>query len=160
MAAKKKISKTAEALKLTEELLQLMGVEAKVEAVDDQENDAIVLNVASETETGLLIGRHGQTLIALQAAIGMMLKQQTGEWVRVIVNVGDWRQKEEEHLKELAIQAGERVRTTGEPQPIYNLTPSQRRIVHMVLSEDPELTTESTGEGEERYLVVKKKEGK
>lgn len=157
MPAKIKISKTAEALKLTEELLRLMGVESKVEAVDDAENDAIVLNVGSETETGLLIGRHGQTLLSLQAAVGMMLKQKLGEWVRVIVNVGDWRQKEEEHLKELAIQTADRVRSTGEPQPIYSLTASQRRIVHMVLADDPELITESTGEGDERYLIIKKK---
>jgi len=157
MAAKKKIDKLAQALKLTEELLELMGVEAKVEAIEDQENDALVLNVASDTETGLLIGRHGQTLISLQAAIGMMLKQKLGEWVRVIVNVGDWRQKEEEHLKELALQTAERVRSTGEAQPIYNLTASQRRIVHMTLADDPGLITESTGEGEERYLIIKKK---
>ncbi|OGM15816.1 hypothetical protein A2V56_00940 [Candidatus Woesebacteria bacterium RBG_19FT_COMBO_42_9] len=157
MVQKKKESKGETAKKLTEELLELMGVAASIEVAEGAENDALVVDVSSENETGLLIGRHGVTLLSLQAAIGMMLKQKLGEWVRVIVNVGDWRQKEEEHLGGLAEAAAERVKTTGEPQPIYNLTPSQRRIVHLKLSTDPSIATESQGEGEERYLVVKKK---
>ncbi|OGM07563.1 hypothetical protein A3E15_00490 [Candidatus Woesebacteria bacterium RIFCSPHIGHO2_12_FULL_42_9] len=158
MPAKKKETNTEVAQKLSEELLILMGVDAKIDVSEDKENQALVINISSDNETGLLIGRHGQTLLSFQAAIGMMLKQKLGEWIRVIVNVGDWRQKEEEHLKDLAESTAERVRTTGEPQPIYNLTPSQRRIVHLTLSEEPDLSTESEGEGEERYLVVKKKE--
>lgn len=157
MAKKKKESKIETTKVLSEELLELMGVSAKVEVLEDNENEAIVVNISSENETGLLIGRHGETLLSLQTAIGMMLKQKIGEWVRVIINVGDWRQKEEEHLRTLAEAAAERVRTTGEPQPIYNLTPSQRRIVHLALSTDSSITTESQGEGEERYLIVKKK---
>ena len=158
MPVKKKETNIEVAQKLSEELLTLMGVDAKVDVSEDKENQALVVDISSDNETGLLIGRHGQTLLSVQAAIGMMLKQKLGEWVRVIVNVGDWRQKEEQHLKELAESTAERARTTGEPQPIYNLTPSQRRIVHLTLSEDPDLSTESEGEGEERYLVVKKKE--
>ena len=158
MPVKKKETKVTVAQKLSEELLSLMGVEAKIEVSEDTENQALIVNVSSDNETGLLIGRHGQTLLSFQAAIGMMLKQKLGEWIRVIVNVGDWRQKEEEHLKVLAESAAERVKVTGEPQPIYNLTPSQRRIIHLTLSQDPDLSTESQGEGEERYLVVKKKE--
>ena len=158
MQAKKKETNTEVAQKLSEELLILMGVDAKIDVSEDKENQALVINISSDNETGLLIGRHGQTLLSFQAAIGMMLKQKLGEWIRVVVNVGDWRQKEEEHLKDLAESTAERVRTTGEPQPIYNLTPSQRRIVHLTLSEEPDLSTESEGEGEERYLVVKKKE--
>ena len=158
MPAKKKETNIEVAQKLSEELLTLMGVEGKIDVSEDKENQALVIDISSDNETGLLIGRHGQTLLSVQAAIGMMLKQKLGEWIRVIVNVGDWRQKEEEHLKDLAESTAERARTTGEPQPIYNLTPSQRRIVHLALSEDPDLSTESEGEGEERYLVVKKKE--
>lgn len=158
MTQKKKVSNVEEARILTEELVHLMGVSAKVEVVEDSENQALVVNISSEDEAGLLIGRHGTTLLSIQAAIGMMLKQKLGEWMRVIVDVGDWREKEEEHLRTLAQQAAERTRTTGEAQPIYNLSASQRRIVHMALAEDPEIATESLGEGEERYLIVKKKE--
>jgi len=158
MAKKEKQSKQDIAQATSEKLLELMGVAAKVEVKEDSENEALVIDISSENETGLLIGRHGQTLLSFQSMVGMILKQKLGEWTRVIVNVGDWRQKEEENLKSLATQAAERVKTTGEPQPIYNLTASQRRIIHLNLASDPDISTESQGEGEERYLVIKKKE--
>lgn len=140
--------------KLAEKLLQLMGSKAKLEMAHDKANEAIVVNLQTDEETGLLIGHHGETLLAIQAALGMIMKQKVGEWVRVIVNVGDWREKQESHLKELAKEAAQRAKETGKSQPIYNLTPAQRRIVHLELALDPEILSESTGEGEERYLVV------
>ena len=60
----------------------------------------------------------------------------------------------------MADQISQRVVETGQPQPIYNLTPTQRRIVHLALSESKDVETESTGEGEERYLLVKPKKNK
>src|SRR3990172_1360376 len=92
-----------------------------------------------------------------EEVLGMMVRQETGEWKRVLVNVGDWREKQEEYLTQMAKTTAERAKTTGEPQPLYNLTPAQRRVIHMALSEDSEIETESQGEGEERYLVVKPK---
>ncbi len=150
----KKTDKLEVAKVLTEELLKKMGSKASVEVVEDKENEALVINIKTDDETGLLIGHHGETLTAIQSVLGMMLRQKIGEWVRVIVNIGDWREKQEEHLKVLAREAAERAKQTGEPQPIYNLTPAQRRVVHMELSEDKTVMTESTGEGEERYLVI------
>src|SRR3989304_8034230 len=104
MPAKKKETNTEVAQKLSEERLTLMGVDAKIEVSEDKENQALVIDISSENETGLLIGRHGQTLLSFQSMVGMILKQKLGEWTRVIVNVGDWRQKEEENLKSLATQ--------------------------------------------------------
>jgi len=86
-----------------------------------------------------------------------MLKGITGEWFRVIVNVGDYRQKQEEKLKELANVSADRAVETNEPQPIYNLNASQRRVVHMHLAERGDVLSESQGEEPERYLVVKSK---
>lgn len=142
---------------LAKELLVNMGSKAKVEAVEDKDNEALVINIKTEEETGLLIGHHGETLLAIQSAIGMMLRQKTGEWARVVVNVGDWREKQDEHLRVLAKEAAERAKETGNPQPIYNLTAAQRRIVHMELTGDKEVVTESTGEGDDRYLVISPK---
>jgi spoIIIJ-associated protein len=87
----------------------------------------------------------------------MIYRQENGEWKRISVNVGDWREKQEEYLSEMAKVTAERAKQTGEPQNLYNLSPSQRRIIHIALSEDKEIETESVGEGEERYLVVKPK---
>lgn len=153
MAAKNKI--LVEIDKAANELLALMGTQAKAAVAEDKENEAIRVDIATEDETGLLIGRHGETLAAIETALGMMLRQSTGEWQRIIVNVGDWRERQEEHLKEIADQAAQRAVTTGEPQPIYNLTPAQRRVIHLALADSKEVETESEGEGVERYLVVK-----
>jgi spoIIIJ-associated protein len=148
---KKKITLIEE---LANELLNLMGTKAKTKVSEDKENEAFRI----ETEdVCLLIGRHGETINSIQTILGMILRQQTGEWVRIIVNVGDWREKQEEYLKHLAEQAAVRVKETGQEQPLYNLTPGQRRIIHLALSSDSDLETESVGEGKDRYLVVKPK---
>jgi spoIIIJ-associated protein len=154
---KKTKSKVEVVESLAKELLELIGVTVKPEVFEDVQNEAIVVLLKTQDEAGLLIGRHGQTIESLQAALGMLAKEKLGEWTRIIVNVGDWREKQEEYLKSLAETAAERAKSTGEDQPLYNLTASQRRVIHLFLSEDPEITTESVGEGEERYLIVKKK---
>ncbi|MCJ7805282.1 hypothetical protein MUP46_01420 [Patescibacteria group bacterium] len=155
MAAKNKILVQVD--EAANGLLTLMGTKAKARVYEDKENQAIRVDIETEDETGLLIGRHGETLASMETALGMMIRQSVGEWVRIIVNVGDWRERQEDHLKEIAEQAMERAIQTGEPQPIYNLTPAQRRIVHLALSESKDVETESVGEGLERYLVVKPK---
>ncbi|MEK7112284.1 MAG: R3H domain-containing nucleic acid-binding protein [Patescibacteria group bacterium] len=139
------------------ELLSLMGTKATVEAEEDKENETFVVNIKTEDEAGLLIGHHGETLNSLQAVLGMILRQKTGEWKRVLVNIGDWREKQEEYLKDMAKTTAERAKQTGEAQNLYNLTAAQRRVVHLTLSEDSEVETESVGEGEERYLIIKPK---
>lgn len=143
--------------KITKELLSLMAVNAKLEIYEDKENEVYVVDIKPDTETGLLIGRRGETISSLQSILGIIYGQKVGEWKRIIVNISDWRQKQEERLRGLAEQAAERVKVTGEPQAIYNLSPSERRTVHLTLSSDSEVTTESVGEGEDRYLLVKPK---
>lgn len=143
--------------KLAGELLSLMSVNAKIETSYDKENETYVVNIDAGEENGLLIGKKGETLSSLQIILGILFKQEMGEWYRVMVNIADYREKEEDYLKNLAAATVERVRSTGEPQNLYNLKPWQRRVVHMFLAEEDGITTESEGEGEERYLVIKLK---
>lgn len=139
------------------ELLGKVGVEAQVEVQEEGTgvDRSFGVSIEAPEEAGLLIGAHGTTLAAIQSFIAMAIKQKTGEWVRVVVDVGDWRTKHEEHLAVLAHQTAERAKATGQEQMLYNLTPSQRRVVHLVLSEENGVVTESVGEGAARYLVVK-----
>lgn len=162
MASKASISKKKlkEAKELAGELLSLMGTEAKVEVSEDKENEAIKIDIESEDEKGLLIGRRGETINSIQVVLGIMLQQKLGEWTRTIVNIGDWRVRQEEQLRNLAEQAAERAIETGEPQSLYNLNAQQRRIVHLALVDNPDIETESLGEGRDRYLVVSLKEKK
>ncbi|MEJ2441339.1 MAG: KH domain-containing protein [Patescibacteria group bacterium] len=145
------------AQKLIDQMLSLMGTEAKAIAQEDKENEAIRIDIDAGEETGLLIGKHGETLDAMQLLLGMMMRQKQEDWVRIILNVGDWREKQEEHLKDLAFQAADRARETGEPQNLFNLSSSQRRIIHLALGSEKDIETESAGEGKERYLIVKQK---
>ena len=141
--------------KLAESLIDLIGVEADVLVNEDPENLALKVTIDARSESGLLIGYHGDTLLAIQSFLSVAIKQKMGKWIRIVVDIGDYKSKQESRLVDLGKQAANRAKTTREPQYLYNLTPSQRRIIHLSLSNDPEIETESAGEGEERYLIVK-----
>lgn len=151
-----KENKVDQIKELAEKLLGLTGVSTEIEVVDKGE-ETYEVNLSTKDETGLLIGFRGENINAIQTVLGIMVKGVTGEWFRIIVNVGDYRQKQEEKLKELANVSADRAIETNEPQPIYNLNASQRRIVHMHLAERGDVESESQGEEPERYLVVKSK---
>jgi len=146
-----------EVSKIASELFSLIGVDVEIKATEDKKNDAILISVKAEKESGLLIGARGETLISLQTIISMIFQQKSEKWIRILLNIADWREKEEERLKRMAEQVAERARTTKEPQTLYNLTANQRRIIHMALSEEDDLATESQGEGRNRYLTIKVK---
>jgi len=143
--------------KFAKELLGKIGIESEVyvECEKQGEEEVYKVKIDSPKEAGLLIGAQGSTLFAIQSFLAMAVKQKRGEWVRIVVDIGNWRQKAESQLTSLALAAAERARSTGKPQPLYNLTPSQRRIVHLALLNEPGVTTESEGEGSSRYLLVK-----
>lgn len=150
---------TEDVKSLLEELMKLIGIEAQVnvnieEKKSDEEQTTVYATVDAKEEAGLLIGGRGATLHAIQAFVAMAMKQKHGEWVRVVVDIGDWRQKHEEYLTSLANQAAERARQTGEAQYLYNLSPNQRRVIHLALSREGGIETQSEGEGENRYLKV------
>jgi spoIIIJ-associated protein len=139
------------------ELMGLLGLKSEFEVINDTKNDAYLIDIKGEDETGLIIGARGKTLSSLQMLTGLMFKNATGEWKRIIINVSDYREKEEGRLMRLAEQTAQRALESGETQNLYNLTAAQRRIVHMTLSENPNVVTESEGEGADRYLTVSPK---
>lgn len=157
--AKKKIKKEKVDDKLVlreilEKVFQLLGVDTSFEIREDKDQDALMVDVQASESAGIIIGNRGRNLNAIQMVAGIIFRKKTGDWKRIIIDVGKWREKEELRLKELATKTAERVRETKEPSPIYNLSPAQRRIVHLTLSEEKDIKTESVGEEEERYLVV------
>lgn len=149
-----KTSDTGTIEEVVSRVLELMGLNVTLKVAEDVDSDLMQVDLQSEEEAGLLIGGRGRTLNALQSIVGLILRQKGDVTKRVLINVNDWREKEEERIKDLALGAAERVRTTGQPQPVYNLTPAQRRIVHLTLSEESDLETRSEGEGNDRFLVI------
>lgn len=156
MATKKPELDVKKVETVAEGLLEKMGTAAKVSASVD--GDSVLLDIQTEEHKGLLIGSRGETLAAFQTILNLLLRNETGEWQNVVVNIGDWREKQEDYLVSLAKQAASRAVETGRPQNLYNLSASQRRVVHTYLAEDPTVDSFSEGEGRERYLVIRAKE--
>jgi spoIIIJ-associated protein len=141
--------------KITEDLLSRLGVSGTV-SVDIDETDAYRVHIETD-ETGLLIGFHGKTLESLQIILGIIVSKELAAWVKVYVNVGDYREKREEALMLMAQHAAERALTMGRPVELANLSASERRVIHLTLSGDDRVETESEGLGARRTLLVKPK---
>lgn len=144
--------------KLSRDLLCHLGIKpGGVEIITDKDG-GVVLNLdLPDEEAGILIGYHGETLASLQLVLGMMLCQQAGQWSRLIVNIGDYRQKRTDYLTALAEDTAAKVAATGEPLALYHLNPFERRVIHLALAEDVRVTTESQGEDRNRFLVISPK---
>jgi len=140
------------------ELFELLGVEAQVSSqlIDNNDKQTIKVQVSSSDNAGLLIGSHGSTLQALQSIVALSLRQKQQDWIPVSLDVDGWHERQDEYLVDMAKQSAARAKETGKPQYLYNLSPAERRVIHMALAQEG-VETESEGEGADRYLVVKSK---
>jgi spoIIIJ-associated protein len=127
-----------------------------VVSVTTDETGAFRVGINTE-ETGLLIGHHGKTLESIQLIMGILVSKKLDRWVKVYVNVGDYREKREEALMHMAQQAADRALAQARPVELARLSPAERRIIHVTLSGDDRVETESLGEGNNRVLLVKPK---
>ena len=144
--------------KLTNQLLGQLGIKPTKITISSPEAGSYLLDLeVAEQDKGMLIGYHGDTISALQLMLNLLLYRQTGEWCKLIVNIGDYRQKREEALIKLAQDTAQRVKFSGQPMALFNLNPFERRTIHAFLSTDPKVATESEGEGRNRHLIVKPK---
>ena len=134
-------------------LLRSMKVSATATPRPQQEGeeDTIELDIEGE-DSGLLIGRRGETLRALQFTVNMLVGQSTRG--RVILDVEGYRERRYSSLRTLASRVAERVASTGRPITLEPMAPNERRVIHMALAENPRVATESTGMGESRKVTV------
>lgn len=139
---------------ITQELFDLLQM--KVTFTIKKEEEVFVIQLKTE-DPGVLIGYHGQALAALQQMITMIAFKKNGEWVRVLVDVEDYREKRKEVLERMAISMAEKVKVSGQSQLLPPMSSFERRIVHVILAERPEVETVSEGEGDQRHIVVKLK---
>jgi len=149
------MEKVDDVKKITEDLLKRLEIDGAVTVVTD-ETGAYRVNIETE-ETGLLIGFHGRTLESFQIILGILVSKKLNEWVKTYVNVGDYREKREEALMLMAQHAAERALALGRPVELSHLSPSERRVIHLTLSGDERVATESVGVGNSRVLLVKPK---
>lgn len=116
-------------------------------------DDYIYLNVISNG-SGLLIGKRGKTLNALQYLVAKVLHKELGETVSVVVDTENYRSKREVSLTELAQQLSDKVKKSHRPLTTGPMNAQDRRIIHLALKEDEEVRTKSKGEGNLRRVVI------
>jgi spoIIIJ-associated protein len=138
-----------------EELLDNMGIDAAVivKGGTGEDNSPIALDVVGE-DLAILIGRRGETLSSLQFLLNLMVGKRLESWVRVVIDVEGYRARREDSLRTLAERVAERVRRTGQTVAMEPMPANERRIVHMALQDNPYVTTESSGYGEDRRINV------
>lgn len=138
----------------TEELLKLLEIEGDASVSKTDEAIEIVLDTP---DSGMVIGYHGETLDALQLVLALCISKKTGEFQRVMLEVGDYKKNRAEYLKNLVAQTKDRVLSEDQEISIPDLKAWERRTIHMLLQDDTEVMSESVGEGKERTLIVKKR---
>lgn len=142
---------------LVQELFKQLEIKPEtIGLVKSETGNGYQLNLKfSDQDTGILIGYHGDTISALQLIINLLIYKKLGEWLRLEVNIGDYRQKRAESLEKMALDSAQRVKFSGQPMALFNLNPFERRLIHEFLAKDPAVTTESEGEAKNRHLIIK-----
>lgn len=147
---------TAAERKDVEALIEKLFVLLEIEGTFALEENGDILDVMMETkDTGMVIGYHGEVLESLQLILSLAVAKKIGRFVRVSIEVDGYKKNRTEYLHNLAIQVKEKALAENKEQILSNLKSWERRIVHLFLQSDEQVTSESEGEGKERVLVVR-----
>lgn len=133
------------------QLLKKMMIQARVSV--STSDDGLEININGQN-LGVLIGKRGQTLDALQYVTTLAVNKKTTDFLPVLVDVGEYRKKRQESVEKIALSAMEKVIKTGQKIILNPMSPAERRLVHMVLSEEPQVVTYSIGEEPRRKVVI------
>ncbi|MFC1823340.1 RNA-binding cell elongation regulator Jag/EloR [Thermodesulfobacteriota bacterium] len=134
-----------------ENILALIPVDTTVDTGRVDGN--IALKIEGD-KSGLLIGRKGKTLDALQHIVNKIVNKSLDKKMRVTVDSEDYRERRKESLKQLALKMGEKAKKTRKPVTINPLIPRDRRIIHLALKDDEGLETKSRGDGLLKKILV------
>jgi len=134
---------------LLEKIIDKFEVEVK------EEGEAFHVIIKTDEEAPTVIGRHGETIRAIQKILEVILFKKNGEALTILVNVNDYREKQKERLEGLATQYAQQAEETKQAVNIRNLSSYERKVIHeYVTANYPELTTYSEGEGRDRRLII------
>lgn len=139
------------AQELLEGILQRMSPEYHANVRETEEK--IILGIEGD-ESGLLIGKRGQHLDALQYIMNKAINKIDAEHKMILIDSGEYRKRREEFLLDLAEKIREKVKKTRKPVSLANMNAHDRRVIHMFLQEDASLVTQSRGEGKYRKIVI------
>jgi spoIIIJ-associated protein len=148
------------AKEILDNLLLKMGIISKVEVIipeaefnDEGEANPVILNITGD-DLGILIGRRGQTLDALQYLVRLITSKETISKTSIMIDVENYKQRRYADLRVLALNIAEQVKASKTSLKLEPMTAFERRIIHLTLANDPDVATESTGEGEFRKVGI------
>ena len=148
----KELTPLEKATKFLEEIFTAMQLEVRLEREDKE--DCSVYNLIGEN-LGILIGKHGQTLDALQYLANLAANRGLSEEkVRIVIDVENYRSRREETLRRLALRLADKARHTGEKIMLGPMNRHERKIIHMALQDNRRVTTFSAGDEPRRYVVI------
>lgn len=143
-----------EATVVLERILELMGEQAKIEVVNDRRAENLELNIKGDG-SGLLIGRHGQTLDALEYVVNRILARKLKDAAApVSIDTESYRARRRRQLHRMALAKGEQAKREHTAVALDPMPPRDRRIIHLALKDDPLVTTRSSGEGFLRSVEI------
>ncbi len=139
-------------------IISLLGVEvvSTLTQVEREDLGGPVFEIEGD-DAGLLIGRRGDTLKALQFLVKYLVSQKLNANVNMLVDVEGYQDRRYQSLMSMARRVAQRVTDSGRPITLEPMPPNERRIVHMALADHPRVTTESAGSGSSRQVVVQLK---
>jgi spoIIIJ-associated protein len=132
-------------------VFEAMKLEVNIEKMNGLDN--VTLNLRGD-DLGILIGKHGQTLDALQYLTNLAAHRDSEERLRIVLDVEDYRKRRAETLERLARRLADKVKTRGEKVILEPMSPHERKIIHMTLQDDYRVTTYSEGEEPFRKVVI------
>jgi spoIIIJ-associated protein len=137
-------------------LLGLLGVTGKVEVLSDE--IPLALDIEGD-DLGILIGRRGQTLASLEHITKLMVAGQLKAWLPLRIDVAGYKKRRRDSLQRLALYLAEQVKSRRRAITMEPMPADERRIVHLTLADNPDVTTHSIGEGESRKVVILLRQG-
>lgn len=143
---------------ITEKLLKLLDVDGDFEILETKDTDGESVDIVLNTkDTGVVIGYHGDTLESLQLILSLCVERSLRRFIRISIDVGDYKKNRTQWLKTLALETKARVLSDGKEIVIPELKSWERRIIHLLLQSDEEVVSASQGEGRDRILVISPK---
>jgi spoIIIJ-associated protein len=137
-------------------LLGLLGVTGEVEVLSDE--IPLALDIKGD-DLGILIGRRGQTLACLEYITKLILVGQLKTWLPLTVDVAGYKKRRRDSLQRLTLYLAEQVKSRRRAITMEPMPADERRIVHLTLADNPDVTTQSIGEGESRKVVILLRQG-
>jgi spoIIIJ-associated protein len=146
-------------LEVTHKLLLPLVENAQVSVT--LQSDRVSVRIEDPENSGLLIGREGQTLASIQYLVNRLVSKRMDASVRVQIDAGDYRENQDERLRQIARHLADKAMSSGRTQSTRPMSSYHRRVVHLTLQEDEHVFTRSKGEGSmKRVLIMTKRKGK